>query len=68
MKYYVMEVATADGAEARAVTPYDELDNAVMAFHQVMASAYANSAVTHALCVIINSKGGVERSEALERE
>ena len=63
MKYFVLEITTANGATAKAVTEKANLDEAKMLFHQVMASAYANDKVTFALCMVINDKGFCEVME-----
>lgn len=65
MRYFVVEISTANGATAKAVTEKATLDEAKMLFHQIMASAYANDNVTYALCMIINDKGF---SEVMERK
>lgn len=39
MKYYVIEVTVANGAEARAITPKADINDAIMVYHQVLASA-----------------------------
>lgn len=65
MRYFVLEISTANGATAKYVTEKATLDEAKMLFHQIMASAYANDNVTYALCMIINDKGF---SEVMERK
>lgn len=65
MRYFVLEIATVNGATAKAVTEKATLDEAKMLFHQIMASAYANDKVTYSLCMIINDKGF---SEVMERK
>ena len=67
MKYYVIEVTVANGAEARAITPKADINDAIMVYHQVLASARANGNVSSGLCMAVNSSGGVERSEAFTR-
>ncbi len=56
-KYFVIEITTANGATAKAITEKETEEEAWMAYHQIMASAYANSAVTYALCQIIDDRG-----------
>ncbi len=56
-RYFVIEIVTADGATAKAITEKDTEEEAWMTYHQIMSSAYANSAVTYALCQIIDDRG-----------
>lgn len=67
MKYYIVSMITADGAEARANFLAESLENAIMQFHQTLASAYANDKVSEGLVFVINEKGGIEKSERIER-
>ena len=64
MRYFVMEIVTADGATAKQITEKGTLDEAKALYHQVLASVYANNKVTYALVMIINDKGF---SEVMER-
>ena len=56
-KYFVIEIVTANGATAKAITEEATEELAWMKYHQVMASAYANEAVTFAICQIIDDRG-----------
>lgn len=67
MKYYVFETETANGQQAFLTTPKENLDDAKMLYHQILASAYANQAVTYALVMIIDEGGGVYCFEKLDR-
>lgn len=57
MKYYVLEITTANGATAKAVTEKASEKEAMMLYHQIMGSALANDNVTYALCMVINEEG-----------
>lgn len=57
MKYFITEITTTEAGTAKAVTEKDTFDEARMVFHQVMASAFANPAVTYALCEIVGEDG-----------
>ena len=67
MKYFVLEITTANGATAKAVTEKANLDEAKMLFHQVMASAYANDKVTEmalaGICEVMERKPTVTDEE-----
>ncbi len=56
-KYFVLEITTANGATAKAVTEKNSENEAWMLYHQIMASAYSNEDVTYALCQIIDENG-----------
>ena len=71
MMYYVFETAVANGQQANAVTVKDDYNMALMLFHQIRASVYANPAVTYSLTMIIGESGHVlmtESSGSLEEE
>ena len=57
MKYFVLEVTTANGATAKAITEKATEKEAMMLYHQIMGSALANDNVTYALCMVINEEG-----------
>lgn len=57
MKYFVLEITTANGTTAKAIWEHETLDAAKMQFHQILASAYANVDCTYALCMIIDDRG-----------
>lgn len=59
MNYFVLEVTTANGATAKAVTEKATEKEAMMLYHQIMGSALANDNVTYALCMVINKEGYV---------
>lgn len=63
MKYYVLEVTTTSTGTAKLVTEKETLNEGIMLFHQVLASSRANPNVTEALCMVINSNGGIEKNE-----
>lgn len=64
MTYFVFEATTTEAQGiAKQVTEKETLNEGIMLFHQVMAAARANADVIEALCVVINSKGGIEKNE-----
>ena len=63
MKYFVMEIVTADGATAKQITEKATLDEAKALYHQILASVYANDKVTYALVMIVNDLGFCEVME-----
>lgn len=64
MKYFVLEVSTTDyETYAKGVTEKDDLYEAKMLFHQIMASAYANPSVLYAMAIVINEYGANEMIE-----
>lgn len=67
MKWYVHQIATTAEGTATAITEYLNLDLARMAFHQIMASAYANQNVYYALCMMTDQFGNIMMNENFER-
>lgn len=63
MTYFVLEATTTSEGTAKLVTEKETLNEGIMLFHQVMAAARANTNVTEALCIVVNSKGGIEKNE-----
>jgi len=63
MTYFVLEATTTDQGTAKLVTEKETLNEGIMLFHQVMAAARANENVIEALCIVVNSKGGIEKNE-----
>lgn len=59
MKYFVMESAVVDNAQANALWVYDEYNPARMVFHQIRAGQLANTHATYAIAMIIDSEGRV---------
>lgn len=57
LKYYVFETAVADGQQATAVTIKEKREDALMLFHQIRASAYANQSVSYSLTMILDTWG-----------
>lgn len=55
--YYVFETAVADGQQASAVTIKNKREDALMLFHQIRASAYANQSVSYSLTMILDTWG-----------
>lgn len=63
MTYFVLEATTTAEGTAKLVTEKETLNEGIMLFHQVMAAARANENVIEALCIVVNSKGGIEKNE-----
>ena len=63
MSYFVLEATTTSQGTAKLVTEKETLNEGIMLFHQVMAAARANENVIEALCIVVNSKGGIEKNE-----
>lgn len=63
MKYFVIEIVTADGATAKQITEKATLKEAKGLYHQVLASVYANDKVTYALVMVVNDLGFCEVME-----
>lgn len=60
---YLVSMITNDNVEARRNDNYSDLNNAIMAFHQEAASAYANDKVTKALIKVEDENGNTIRQE-----
>ena len=56
-RYFVLEITTTADGTAKVVTEKSTEKEARMLFHQIMSSAYANEAITYALCEIIDERG-----------
>ena len=67
MKYYVFETAIANGQQASAITVKEDRIDALMLFHQIRASAYANSAVTYSLTMVLDYWGNEVIKESYQR-
>ena len=67
MKYYVFETAIADGQQANMITVKDDRTEALMLFHQIRASAYANPAVTYSLTMVLDYWGNEVIKESYQR-
>ena len=57
MKYFVVETTKVNGQFACGITVKDDLNEALMTFHQIRASALANSDVVYNLTAILGEKG-----------
>lgn len=67
MKYYVFETAIADGQQANMITVKEDRTDALMLFHQIRASAYANPAVTYSLTMVLDYWGNEVMKESYQR-
>lgn len=57
MKYYVTEITTVNGTEAKAIWDHSTIESAKAQYHQILAGAYANANLTYALVKITNDRG-----------
>ena len=67
MEYYVFETAIANGQQASAITVKEDRIEALMLFHQIRASAYANPAVTYSLTMVLDYWGNEVIKESYQR-
>ena len=59
--YRVIELQTTkEGIDAQAITAYEEKNNALMAYHQALASCYASESLQAFCVMVVNFHGGVE--------
>lgn len=65
MKYYVTEITTVNGTEAKAIWDHTTLPSAKAQYHQILANAYANANLTYALVKITNDRGFDEITERI---
>lgn len=63
MKYYIFESTINDGQQANAITVKNTVEEALMVYHQVRASALANPSVSYNLAMVISENGSVYVSE-----
>lgn len=68
MKYFTIEITTISGTTAQAIFERADLKTALSAHHSVMASALANENCTEVLSMVINSDGGIYKSEHWKAE
>ena len=67
MVYYVFETSIANGQQASVITVKDDRIDALMLFHQIRASAYANPAVTYSLTMVLDYWGNEVIKESYQR-
>ena len=67
-KYYVFETAIANGKQATATTIKDNWEEALMLFHQIRASCFANKAVTYSLTILMDEWGNILQKESYVRQ
>lgn len=67
MVYYVFETAIANGQQANMITVKEDRIEALMLFHQIRASAYANPAVTYSLTMVLDYWGNEVIKESYQR-
>ena len=64
MKFYLIEVAEGDSKIAgKAIYEYSTLDEAVANFHSKLGTAMKSDLFESELVMVINSEGGVHKSE-----
>ena len=64
---YLIEKTVSNNIPAKAIWDKADLNEALMALHQVMASAMASQNVTSALAMIIDERGATLKHEYWER-
>lgn len=68
IKYYVFQAITTNDGPVNAVTEYDNKDIAIMNYHQILASAYANEEnVSAATVMVVDSHTVPVKQEFFER-
>lgn len=66
--YILLVIQTAsDGTVVPAAYKYDTLDAAKAAYYQELAAGAASATLKYDYCAIVNSMGGLLRSELVER-
>lgn len=65
MKYYVSEITTVNGTEAKAIWDHNTIESAKAQYHQILASAYINDNLTYALVQIIDDRGFCQVTERI---
>lgn len=68
MKTYTIEITTVSGVTVPAIFERSDLKAALSAHHSTMASALANPDCTEVLSMVINSVGGIHKSEHWKAE
>lgn len=68
MKFFTVEIKTADGTTTQAIYERTDLKAALSAHHQTMAFALADTTCTEVLSMVINSAGGIHKSEHWKAE
>ena len=63
MKTYTIEITTVNGVTAPAIFERSDLKTALSAHYSTMASALANPNCEEVLSMVINSVGGIHKSE-----
>lgn len=63
MNYFVIEIETTADGTAKQITEKATIDEAKALYHQILASVYANPAITYALVMIVNDLGFCEVME-----
>ena len=68
MKIFTIEMTVVNGAQAQAIFERSDLKTALSAHYSVMASAFANPNCTEVLSVVMDSNGGIYKSEHWKAE
>lgn len=70
MEYYVILVKKYNNGEAdkKSIYVYQTIDEAVASFHSQLGGAVGASMIDAILCLVINSVGGILRSEYWKAE
>lgn len=69
MKFYVIEIAEGDSKIAgKGIYEYATLNEAVASFHKKLGTAMSSELYTSDLVMVINSEGGIHKSEKYIKE
>ena len=69
MKFYLIEIIEGDSKVAgKSIYEYETLDKAVAKFHQKLGTAMQSELYDSELVMVVNSVGGVHKSELYTRE
>ena len=67
MLYYVFETSITNGQQANMITVKNDRIEALMLFHQIRASAYANPNVSYSLTMVLDYWGNEVIKESYQR-
>lgn len=69
MRHYIIEATVMkDGSCPKAIYLKEDRNQAIMQFHQTLASAMSNDKVESCLCMVINEYGNTEIADRYEVE
>lgn len=68
MKFYLIEITKGDEKVAgKSIYEYDTVDEAVANFHTKLGTAMKSELYTSELVMVINSDGGIHKSEKYDK-